>query len=71
MIELIRHPLTISLALLILGVLIGLWFNAHEDTKQKAKEFGKRTREFGKRTVRVLRRKALQKSLSEGDWKFK
>lgn len=71
MVELIRHPVTISIALLILGVLIALWFNTQEETKKKAKEFGKKTREFGKKTVRVLRRKALRKSLSDGDWKFK
>ena len=71
MVELIRHPVTISIALLILGVLIAAWFNAQENTKKKAKEFGKKTREFGKKTVRILRRKALRKSLSDDDWNFK
>lgn len=71
MVELIRHPVTISIALLILGVLIATWFNAQEDAKKKAKEFGKKTRDFGKKTVRGLRRKALCRSLGEGDWKFK
>lgn len=71
MAELIRHPVTISVALLILGVLIAIWFNAQEDTKKKARELRKKTSEFGKKTIRVLRRKALRKSLSEGDWSFK
>jgi hypothetical protein len=71
MVELIRHPITISIALLILGLLIAIWFNGQEDTKKKAKELGRKTSEFGKKTVRVLRRKALRKSLSEGDWTFK
>jgi hypothetical protein len=71
MVEIIRNPITISIALLLLGVLIAIWFNVQEDTKKQAKRFGKKTREFGKKTMSMLRRKALRKSLGEGDWKFK
>ena len=39
MAELIRNPVTISIALLILGVLIAMWFNAQEDTKRKSYNF--------------------------------
>ena len=71
MIEHISHPITISIGLLIFGVLFAMWFNAKGDRKKKVKEFGKKTGEFGKKTMRFLRRKALRESLRKGDWDFK
>jgi len=78
--ELIRNPIAISVALIILAVVIKLWFDARKDGdtdqakksgKKKSKEYGKKARDFGKTTMRLLRRKALRKSLEDGDWDFK
>lgn len=56
MIDLITHPVTISVALLIGGVVVVRWFKARGVLK-KAKM--------------VLRRKAFRKSMDKSDWGFK
>ena len=80
MIELIKNPVTISVGLIIFGVFIKLWFDARADKdadqakkndKKKSKEYGKKAKDFGTKTMRLLRRKALRKSLKDGGWKFK
>ena len=78
--ELIKNPVAISVALIILAVVVKLWFDARKDkdgeqakknSKKKPKELGKKARDFGKTTMRLLRRKALRKSLEKDDWDFK
>ena len=80
MMELIKNPVAISVILIILAVVIKLWFDARKDKdtdhakkngKKKSKGYGKKARDFGKTTMRLLRRKALRKSLENDDWKYK
>ena len=80
MIELIKHPITVTIGIIIIGVVIKMMIDAWEDKhskqvkkngKKKSKEYGKKARDFGKTTMRLLRRKALRKSLENGDWKYK
>ena len=78
--ELIKNPVAISVALIILAVVVKLWFDARKDKdtdqakkngKKKSKGYGKKAKDFGKTTMRLLRRKALRKSLENDDWKYK
>lgn len=78
--EFIKSPLAISVALIILAMIIKLWFDTRKDKdtdqakkngKNKSKGYGKKAKDFGKTTMRLLRRKALRKSLENGDWDFK
>jgi hypothetical protein len=78
--ELLKNPVAISVGLVILAVILKLWFDARKDKdtepvkkgdKKKPRELGKKARDFGKTTMRLLRRKALRKSLEDGDWDFK
>jgi hypothetical protein len=78
--ELLKNPVAISVGLIILAVILKLWFDARRDKdierakkggKKKPRELGKKARDFGKTTMRLLRRKALRKSLEDGDWDFK
>lgn len=76
MIDLIKHPITISIILIILAVLIKLWFDEQKAKrgaleKKQSSGIGKKAKDFGKTTMRLLRRKALRKSLEDGDWKYK
>ena len=80
MMELIKNPVAISVVLIILAVIVKLWFDARKDKdtepakksgKKKPRELGKKAKDFGKTTMRLLRRKALRKSLDKGDWGFK
>ena len=80
MMDLIKNPVAISVGLIILAVIVKLWFDARKDKdtdqakkngKKKPKEFGKKARDFGKTTMRLVRRKALRKSLEKDDWDFK
>jgi hypothetical protein len=56
MIELITHPITLSVLLLMGGVAVARWFKARQVLK-KAKM--------------LLRRKAFRKSMDKSDWGFK
>ena len=78
--ELLKNPVAISVVLIILAVVVKLWFDARKDkdtdqakknAKRKPEGYGKKARDFGKTTMRLLRRKALRKSLEKGDWDFK
>jgi hypothetical protein len=78
--ELLKNPVAISVGLIILAVIVKLWFDARKDKdpdpakksgKKKSRELGKKARDFGKTTMRLLRRKALRKSLDKGDWDYK
>ena len=80
MMDLIKNPVAISVALIVLAVIVKLWFDARKDKdadpakksgKKQPRELGKKARDFGKTTMRLLRRKALRKSLDKGDWGFK
>lgn len=80
MMELIKNPVAISVGLIILAVIVKLWFDARKDKdadpakkreKKKPRELGKKAKDFGKTTMRLLRRKALRKSLDKGDWDYK
>jgi len=59
--------------LIIVGVVVKLWFDARRDrdTDPAKKSGKKKAKDFGKTTMRLLRRKALRKSLEKGDWDFK
>ena len=78
--ELFKNPVAISVILIIFAVVVKLWFDARKDKdtdqaknkgKKKAEGYGKKAKDFGKTTMRLLRRKALRKSLEKGDWDFK
>jgi hypothetical protein len=78
--ELFKNPVAISVALIIVAVVVKLWFDARKDKdgdgakkngKKKLKGYGKKAKDFGKTTMRLVRRKALRKSLENGDWDFK
>ena len=78
--DLILHPITVSIIILVFALGVKLWFDERKDKdskqvkgkgKKKGKEFGKKAKDFGKTTMRILRRKALRKSLGKSDWDFK
>ena len=78
--ELLKNPVVISVGLVILAVIVKLWFDSRKDKdteptkksgKKEPKGLGKKAKDFGKTTMRLVRRKALRKSLEKGDWDFK